>query len=134
MSRAALRLRWSRREPPLHPAAVAASGQQADQLRIAVRARLEAGADLRATADANWLVTIGEAADLPWVDGAIYLGWDAGLLVPTTLLPWPGPELVRASLSVADNLVVLLPDRMLISEIPRHRADPQALTPEGVEP
>lgn len=127
MSASTLQLRWSRREPPLHPAAVTASGAQADQLRAAVRARLEAGADLRVTADPNWLVAIGEAADLPWVDGASYLGWDAGLLVPTMLLPWPGAELLRASLSVHDDLVVLLPDRMLISAMPRRRADPEAL-------
>lgn len=132
MSNSAVRLRWSRREPPLPPAAVTACGERADHLRAAVRARLEAGAELRATADSEWVVAIGD--DLPWVDGAVYLGWDAGLLVPTTLAPLPGAELVRESLTLENDLVVLLPDRILISAMPQRRADPAALTPSCAGP
>jgi hypothetical protein len=127
MTLSRVRLRWARREPPLPPAAVAASGDAGRRLRAAVRACLGRGAELRAAAGDDWIVALGDRADLPWVDGASYLGWDAGLLVPTTLVPWPAAELVRESPAAGEELVVLLPDRVLISAMPRRRADPAVL-------
>lgn len=125
-----VRLRWARREPPLPLAAVAASGDAGRRLRAAVRDRLDRGAELRAAAGDDWIVALGDHADLPWVDGASYLGWDSGLLLPTTLIPWPPGELVRESLAAGEELVVLLPDRVLISAMPRRRADPAGLAPD----
>ena len=85
------------------------------------------GAELRAVADADCLVALGDAGDLPWVDGVTYLGWDCGLLLPTTLAPWPPAQLIRESLATDHGLVVLLPDRMLVSVVPVRPADPAAL-------
>lgn len=123
-----LRLRWSRQEPPLPPVAVAGCGECAGRLRAAVRDRVASGAQLRAAADVDCVVALGDAGDLPWVDGATYLGWDAGLLVPTTLVPWPPAQLIRESLAIGPGaVVVLLPDRVLVSPMPVRSADPAAL-------
>ena len=118
-----MRLEWVRREPPLAPAAVAATGAALAPLREATAARLP-GQDLRAVAGDNWLVVLGD--DLPWADGAIYLGWDSGVLVPTTSMPRPPIGLLRAALPAAE-LTVLLPDRLLLSQAPRRPADPALL-------
>jgi hypothetical protein len=119
-------LQWSRREPPLPSAAVAATGEALDSLRSATITRIEAGAELRATAGDGWLVVLGAGTDLPWADGAIYLGWDSGLLVPTTLAPAPAAGLLRAALP-REGLVSLVPDRVLVSPLPVRVADPVLL-------
>lgn len=118
-----MRLEWVRREPPLAPAAVAATGAALAPLREATAARLP-DQELRVVADDNWLVVLGN--DLPWADGAIYLGWDSGVLVPTTSMPRPPIGLLRAALPAAE-LTVLLPDRLLLSQAPRRPADPALL-------
>jgi len=135
---------WSRREPPLRAAAVAATGDVLSSLQAATIACLTAGAghaadpagrstgapgqELRAVAGDGWLVVLGD--DLPWADGAIYLGWDSGILVPTTSAPAPPAAILRAALPAAD-LVVLLPDRVLVSPTPVRPADPALLRNPG---
>lgn len=121
-------LSWQVREPPLPAAAALASGPQVPQLAADTVRRLDAGAWLRACAAPGWLVVLGDTADLPWADGARYLGWESGVLVPTTLACLPGAAYVRAATDAAsDELVVLLPDAVLTAPQPRRRADPAAL-------
>jgi hypothetical protein len=96
---ALLPLRWRVREPPLEPAAAAATGEAAR----ALAERLLEWPDerlggLRGVAGEAVLVVVGDA--LPWVDGVQYLGRDAeapGLFLPTTLVPAvPLPLVERA--------------------------------------
>jgi hypothetical protein len=91
---------------------------------------LSAGATLRACASesADWLIVLGD--DLPWSDGATYLGWDSGLLTPTLLQPWPCADLLREPLRwlTGDQpLIAVLPDLVLAGALPREPADPAQL-------
>ena len=131
MTHPPLQLRWSRREPPLPVAAVAGSGTVAVRLRSGGYQRSQAGARLSATGNADWIVLLGAADDLPWADGATFLGWDSDLLVPTTRAPWPPADLVRASLRrrFGPALAILLPERLLVSPNPARRLDPRRLVP-----
>lgn len=125
-----IQLTWARREPPLTPAAVLATGDATQALASAVRERLDAGLELRAAADADSLLVLGDAGDLPWVDGVRYLGWDGRTLTPTTHRPLPSADLWRAAVSQGpddDRLVVLLPGRALVTAVPRRAADPSRL-------
>ncbi|WP_328330306.1 hypothetical protein OHA70_08390 [Kribbella sp. NBC_00382] len=114
---------WSRREPPLEVVGVAAGGNVAELLREATVARL-AEQRYRVVSGEGWLVVLGE--ELPWADGAIYLGWDSGVLVPTTVVPSPPVALLRSALPEGE-LVVLLPDRVLVADAPARAADPALL-------
>ncbi len=124
-------LLWSRRSSPLPPAAVVASPRVAPALAAAAARRIVAGARLRAAGDGDWLVVLGEAADLPWADRVTYVGWDGGLLVPTTMTPTPPPDLLHPALRHRSppgcDLIVAFPDRILISPIPVRPADPAVL-------
>jgi hypothetical protein len=132
MTAVPLPLRWAPREPPLDAAAVTGRAGVAERLRAATRDRGGAGSSLRAAATAEWIVVLGEAAELPWADGAVYLGWDSGVLVPTTVAPWPPAGLVRDALRRLTpdhcDLLVLLPEWLLASPMPVRPLDPVALT------
>lgn len=87
---------WSVREPPLAPRAAAALGSAAR----ALGARLlelddEALRKLTGVVGPESIVILGDEADLPWVDGVVYLGRDdeaPSLLLPTHSRPSaPGP-------------------------------------------
>jgi len=112
-------LTWTRREPPLAPAAVAGGAP----LRAAAVRRLREGAELRVASGPEWTLVVG--TDLPWADGATYLGWDDGLLVPTTLAPSTPAGLLRHALP-ADVLAVL-PGAVLTGPAPVRTADPERL-------
>jgi len=121
-------LQWHRREPPLQSAAVAAQGTAAKHLCAGAVPRLRAGTRLRAVADEHWVVIVGDAHELPWADGAVYLGWEAGTLVPTTVMPFPPTDIVTRSVGHAvGELVVLLPGTVLVSTMPVQPADPELL-------
>ncbi|MFC9329573.1 hypothetical protein [Kitasatospora sp. NPDC057015] len=121
-------LRWERREPPLPPAAVLALGEAVPALAAATRARLLAGVRLGALADAGALLVLGAAGDLPWADGARYLGRDGDLLVPTTARPLPAPALWPTALGARrGQLCVLLPGHALVADPPPPTTDPAAL-------
>ncbi|WP_405363147.1 hypothetical protein OG535_36860 [Kitasatospora sp. NBC_00085] len=148
-------LRWERREPPLPAAAVLALGDAVPALAAATRDRLRAGARLGVLADgpppadavptaggpvaapgvlsdpgAVALLVLGSEADLPWADGARYLGRDAGLLVPTTARPGPAAALWRRALGAGDGqLCVLVPGHALVADPPPPVASPDALEP-----
>jgi len=82
---------WRRREPPLPPAAVVARGAAIDGLLKSLARRPAAErTSLRAIAFADLLLVAGPEEQLPWSDGALYLGRapDARrLLLPTRLEP-----------------------------------------------
>ncbi|MEW1909329.1 hypothetical protein AB0442_12850 [Kitasatospora sp. NPDC085895] len=121
-------LRWERREPPLPPAAVLALCDAVPALAAATRARLLAGVRLGTLADAGALLVLGAADDLPWADGARYLGRDGELLVPTTARPLPAPALWPAALGARRGQVcVLLPGHALVADPPPPTTDPAAL-------
>ena len=64
-------------------------------LVAAVQRRLAADptAPLRGARADGVLIVLGE--ELPWADGVAYLGWDCGLLLPTTIEPDLPADLVR---------------------------------------
>ncbi|MBO1419673.1 hypothetical protein, partial [Streptomyces sp. FH025] len=66
--------------------------------------------------------------DLPWADGARYLGSDGGVLVPTTARPWPAAPLWRAALGATTaQLCALVPGHALVTDPPAPGCDPAAL-------
>jgi hypothetical protein len=76
-------------------------------------------------------VIIGDEADLPWSDGAVYLGWEAAVLVPTTRAPIPRTALIADSArreAGTHDLVIVLPQTVLYTPFPRPIADPAQLT------
>ncbi len=96
------------RAAPLVPVAVAACGAAAFALAARLAERDDAAlARLSGVGGEGLLVVIGEAADLPWVDGVVYLGRDPGapaLLLPTALEPdVPAPLFERAILAHASG-------------------------------
>ncbi|WP_346144250.1 hypothetical protein [Kitasatospora cinereorecta] len=133
-------LRWERREPPLPAAAVAATDPAAiAALAAATLARLADGISLRAAADAATLLVLGEPEDLPWADGARYLAWEAGALVPTTARPHPATTLWRDALAPDPTTrLALLPDAALVFTPPTAAPDRAALArlaaPTGTAP
>lgn len=133
MSPSSLSLRWRRRDAPLAAAAVVASGAVVAELRVATLTRVAAGARLRACAswEQGWLIVLGDRADLPWADGATYLGWDGGVLAPTLVEPWPCADLLREPLRRLSGqqvgLVALLPGLVLAGPLPREPVDPARL-------
>jgi hypothetical protein len=121
-------LRWLPREPPLACAAVAAVDQAGERLRQAAAGRLAAGGRLRAAANDEWVIVLGDPVDLPWIEGALYLGWASGVLVPTTLAPSVPADLLRRSVTRdVGDLVVMVPGAVLVSPMPVRPADPDLL-------
>ncbi|MEV0534020.1 hypothetical protein [Kitasatospora sp. NPDC050463] len=123
-------LRWERREPPLPAAAVLGLGDAVPALAVATRERLVGGARLGVVAGDGALLVLGADTDLPWADGARYLGLDAGVLVPTTARPRPAAALWRTAVGAEDDrLCVLLPGHALVADPPPPSTDPAALNP-----
>ncbi len=100
-----LPLSWRARTAPLAPVAGIALGEAAARLCAALLARPdEALEKLRGVAGRSVLAVMGEAEDLPWVDGIIYVGRDpeaAALLVPVHLQPDLPIALVELALLAA---------------------------------
>ncbi len=96
-----LLVKWLHRDPPLPPAAVAAHGNTCiKQLVQRLSLREETAVKrVRFVFGENILVAIANEGDLPWADGAIYLGSQPGsnLFLPTNLIPsMPIPLFERA--------------------------------------
>jgi hypothetical protein len=110
-------------------------GDAVPALAAATRERVRGGARLAALADDGpgqpaadrALIVLGAEADLPWADGARYLGRDGGLLVPTTTRPVPSAALWRRAIGAADRLGVLVPGRALVADPPAPVTSPEAL-------
>ena len=122
---------WVRREPPLPARAVVARDDAVVGLAEAVEARLAAGADLRVCSGRGWLLALGEEGDLPWSDGVTYLGWDAGVLTPTTLRSTVPPDLLHLALrrraSAGHALLVAIGPDVVTAPMPTRAAVAGAL-------
>jgi hypothetical protein len=97
---------WGPREPPLPAAGAVAEGAAARAMATRLCARTpESLARLRGVVvGADVLVVLGEAGDLPWVEGARYLGRDPlapSLWLPTTRAPQVSVALFERALSLA---------------------------------
>ena len=117
-----IKISWGRRATPLTPAAVLALGPSLPLLARGLVARLNLGADLQVHVGPDCLLAIGNETDLPWIDDAIWLGREGGLLVPTTWAVLPHIDLVsraiRRRVGAQAGWVVLLPDRLLVGMNP----------------
>jgi hypothetical protein len=135
MTATAVSVVWNRREPPLQPTAVVARGDAVPALAAATAQRLSAGVELKVCMQAGWLLVLGQEADLPWADDVCYLGWDSGVLVPTTHVCQPSADLVRRGLASrlpdADSLVVLLGVDVLVTRLPTRPPVPAQLGLSG---
>jgi hypothetical protein len=124
-------LDWVRREPPLPAIAATAEPRTLHALRAAVAQRLQAGVQLRVAGGPAGLLVLAAAQDLPWVPGVLYLGWEAGFLVPTTRTTLPAVDLLapalRALAPPGHDLVALTPWGLLTTVAPRRSADPARL-------
>ena len=126
---------WQRREPPLPAVAVLAVGAVAPVLADAVGRRVADGVGLRAVADPEcpeYLLILGEEAELPRVEGARYLGWEGSALTLTTHRVLPSAELWRDAALAAEHadpaaLVIVLPEQVLIAAAAIGEADPALL-------
>jgi hypothetical protein len=97
-------VQWRPRAPPLEPVGMAVRGAAAGVLAERLLARDdEALARLSGVAAPAFLVVLGDPGELPWVNGAVYLGRDTeapALLLPTTHEPSvPLPLVERALLA-----------------------------------
>ena len=115
---------WRPRKTPLDPVGVAARGEAARALARRLLAREdEALARLSGAASRELLVVLGDAADLPWVDGAVYLGKDTAapsLLLPTTrepAVPLPLVERALARAAAAPPPFAVLLDPPLLTSL-----------------
>lgn len=115
-------LTWARRSEPLPVVAVTARPDDIGALVAATADRVRAGSRLRLVAAAAGCVVLGPEPELPWFPGAVYLGREAGALVPTTLTPAPSADLVllalRDRLPAGCDLVALLPWAVLAAPTP----------------
>ena len=128
---ASVEIRWAPRPNPLRPAAVLGRGAVAQALAGVLAERVSGGADFDVHAGDGWVLALGDEGDLPWVDGATWLGREGSLLIPTTLEPLPDIALV--SRAVARRVgqpgawIVLLPDRLLVGVRSTGRPDVRRL-------
>jgi hypothetical protein len=100
---AGIPLVWSARSVPLPAQAVVGRGAAGRALarRLLAGPATDIG-QVRACAGAGVLVVIGAEASLPWVEGAFYLGHDAGapaLLLPTNRTPGVPADLLAEALA-----------------------------------
>lgn len=109
-----LRVGWGL-GPPMRPVAVLAQGPSVGPMRARLRSGPLAG--LSGVGNAELVVVIGEAALLPWVEGALYLGRPAGAVgVLWPVLLWPDQpvdlvaERIVAGWSGRELPVAYLPD------------------------
>lgn len=121
-----MRPAFTRREPPLPPDAVVASGPAVPGLVAATTLRLIASVELRVCLGAEWMLVLGVTTDLPWAEGVAYLAWQEGLLVPTTLTVLPSADLLRRALAATSppghDLLAVVDDYVLTAPLPQRAA------------
>jgi len=102
-----LTVEWTVRASPLVPAAVVALGPVVGRLARSALRELDAGAtSLVAATGSSCLLVLGDAHELPWADGAFYLGWDAGVLMPTLARPTLPVDLFAAAIKRSSGVRV----------------------------
>ena len=97
---------WRPRFTPLVPVGVAARGSGATRLAHRLLHDPDSLSHYRAVGGPGLLVILGEEAQLPWVDGVVYLGHDSqspSLLFPTNLEPSVPPALLERSLAAVHD-------------------------------
>jgi hypothetical protein len=119
MSTALVKLVWEAREPPLPVSAVLARDVQASAIAQALF--LDDSRRLRCVVvwSGDWILVIGE--DLPWVDGATWLGQVDGLFMPTALQPTIANVLVSDAIfrnRRKTSIAVITPEIALTSDMP----------------
>lgn len=122
-----LPITWDIREPPLTPVAVLGCDEIARRLAGVVRPQVVSS--LRVAVSTQNLLILGDTEDLPWVDGARYLGRDDGLLVPTTRTLSIPSDLLRAALAetMPGQEFAVLENRVLAFTAPIPGIDPRWL-------
>lgn len=124
-------LSWAPRAVPLDPVAVTCRPDDAGGLVSATLRRVLAGHELRVVTGLGGSVVLGAGDDLPWFAGAVYLGWDRGVLVPTSRAPSLPVDLVLASLRdrlpAGNGLVAVLPWAVLVAPMPVVAVDAAAV-------
>lgn len=110
---------WARRDEPLAPAGVLGLDKVTPALAAACAAMCQSGPELRAAGASSSLLIMGPAESLPWADGAIYLGWDSGLLMPTTRRSTAHPDLLGQALlqKYGSRRFVVVPGRVIAYEL-----------------
>jgi len=123
------KIRWTPRDCPLLPVAVAGQGETS--LRLARRLLQlddESLGQLEGVAGRQLIVVQGRSDVLPWVDGVQYLGISSdsqSVLFPTNYQPSLPPELLANALRVklhATGLIAVLQDPLLV--VPMRNAKP----------
>ncbi len=123
------KIRWTPRDCPLMPVAVA--GQGGTSLRLARRLLQlddESLGQLEGVAGRQLIIVQGRSDLLPWVDGVQYLGVDSvapSALFPTNYQPSLPQELLESALRVklhAVGSIAVLPDPLLL--VPMRNARP----------
>jgi hypothetical protein len=123
------KIRWTPRDCPLMPMAVAGQGETS--LRLARRLLQlddESLDQLEGVAGRQVIVVQGRSDLLPWVDGVQYLGVDSvapSVLFPTNYQPSLPQELLESALRVklhAVGSIAVLPDPLLL--VPMRNAKP----------
>lgn len=123
------KIRWTPRDCPLRPVAVAGQGEIS--LRLARRLLQlddESLGQLEGVAGRQVIVVQGRSDLLPWVDGVQYLGVDSiapSVLFPTNYQPSLPQELLASALRVklhAAGLIAVLRDPLLL--VPMRNAKP----------
>lgn len=92
-------LKWKERATPLPISGVLAQGAVGVALvhRLAEDVHANVGTVFRMAASQTTVVAIGDEANLPWIDGAVWLGEDRGISCPTTIEPSLHPALVASA-------------------------------------
>ena len=120
---------WRTREPPLPVVGVLAHDRAAARLARRLAGE-EALRDLDAYLDSRTIVVLGQSDDLPWVDGAIWLGEDGAGLYPTTAQAQFSSALIVAAARRAagvDGTVVATPDHTFVLRTNSGVVDPAVL-------
>lgn len=114
---------WRPRVRPLAPAGAVARGRAARLLGERLLTRSDEDlARLQGVAGEDLLIVLGPAADLPWADGAVYVGRDPeapSLLLPTTREPSvPLPLLEQALIARARRVPGVAPPLVVFPDPP----------------
>jgi hypothetical protein len=113
---------WTVRMEPLVPHAVVARGAAAIDLGKRILARPPKTIErLRCVVAESFVIVLGDADDLPWTDGALYLGrvGTCTMYLPTLLQPSVHPlllerALLKANRSLRAPFAVLAQDSLVV--------------------